>query len=204
MRDVPAVERSRRRIETTRRCTALEGLRFVPACRDPIDDAARFLATFFLATALARSSQTSCRSARKRTAGTPRHGRRDDHQGADEAAHRSYERRGACRLAVAGLVWRRPCSGCRAVLADVLVWRHPRPPGEQIIRKIVCQFETPDRLRGRMIGVTWCFQGGPQLGELGNGAVANRLGAPFRSPRDHLIAVGGSPVRRRRRPLRPH
>jgi MFS family permease len=49
-----------------------------------------------------------------------------------------------------------------------------------IIRNIVRQFETPDRLRGRMIGVNMVFfQGGPQLGELEAGAVANWFGAPF-------------------------
>ena len=47
-----------------------------------------------------------------------------------------------------------------------------------IIRNIVRQLETPDRLRGRMIGVNMVFfQGGPQLGELEAGAVANWLGA---------------------------
>jgi MFS family permease len=46
-----------------------------------------------------------------------------------------------------------------------------------IIRNIVRQLETPDRLRGRMIGVNMMFfQGGPQLGELEAGAVANWLG----------------------------
>jgi len=49
-----------------------------------------------------------------------------------------------------------------------------------IIRNIVRQFETPDRLRGRMIGVNMVFfMGGPQLGELEAGAVANWFGAPF-------------------------
>jgi MFS family permease len=49
-----------------------------------------------------------------------------------------------------------------------------------IIRNIVRQFETPDRLRGRMIGVNMVFfQGGPQLGELEAGAVANWFGARF-------------------------
>src|SRR5262245_1924031 len=49
-----------------------------------------------------------------------------------------------------------------------------------IIRNIVRQFETPDRLRGRMIGVNMVFfQGGPQLGELEAGAVANWFGAAF-------------------------
>ncbi|HUK36203.1 MAG TPA: MFS transporter [Vicinamibacterales bacterium] len=49
-----------------------------------------------------------------------------------------------------------------------------------IIRNIVRQLETPDRLRGRMIGVNMVFfQGGPQLGELEAGAVANWLGPIF-------------------------
>jgi MFS family permease len=49
-----------------------------------------------------------------------------------------------------------------------------------IIRNIVRQLETPDRLRGRMTGVNMVFfRGGPQLGELEAGLVANWLGAVF-------------------------
>lgn len=49
-----------------------------------------------------------------------------------------------------------------------------------IIRNIVRQLETPDRLRGRMTGVNMVFfQGGPQLGELEAGVVANWWGAPL-------------------------
>lgn len=49
-----------------------------------------------------------------------------------------------------------------------------------VIRNIVRQLETPDRLRGRMTGVNMVFfMGGPQLGELEAGTVANWLGAPF-------------------------
>jgi MFS family permease len=49
-----------------------------------------------------------------------------------------------------------------------------------VIRNIVRQLETPDRLRGRMVGVNMIFfVGGPQLGELEAGTVANWLGAPF-------------------------
>jgi MFS family permease len=49
-----------------------------------------------------------------------------------------------------------------------------------VIRNIVRQLETPDRLRGRMTGVNMVFYiGGPQLGEFEAGAVANWLGAPF-------------------------
>lgn len=49
-----------------------------------------------------------------------------------------------------------------------------------VLRNIVRQMETPDRLRGRMTGVNMVFSmGGPQLGELEAGVVANWFGAPF-------------------------
>jgi MFS family permease len=49
-----------------------------------------------------------------------------------------------------------------------------------VLRNIIRQLETPDRLRGRMTGINMVFfMGGPQLGELEAGAVANRWGAPF-------------------------
>jgi MFS family permease len=49
-----------------------------------------------------------------------------------------------------------------------------------VIRNIVRQLETPDRLRGRMTGVNMVFfMGGPQLGEFEAGAVANWLGPVF-------------------------
>jgi MFS family permease len=49
-----------------------------------------------------------------------------------------------------------------------------------VIRNVVRQLETPDRLRGRMTGVNMVFFiGGPQLGELEAGLVANWFGAPF-------------------------
>jgi MFS family permease len=49
-----------------------------------------------------------------------------------------------------------------------------------VIRNVVRQLETPDRLRGRMTSVNMIFfMGGPQLGELEAGLVANWLGAPF-------------------------
>jgi MFS family permease len=48
-----------------------------------------------------------------------------------------------------------------------------------VLRNIVRQINTPDHLRGRMIGVNMVFfQGGPQLGELEAGVVAQWLGAP--------------------------
>ena len=49
-----------------------------------------------------------------------------------------------------------------------------------VFRNVIRQLETPDRLRGRMIGVNMIFFiGGPQLGEGEAGAVANWFGAPF-------------------------
>ncbi len=47
-----------------------------------------------------------------------------------------------------------------------------------VLRNIIRQLETPDRLRGRMTGINMVFfLGGPQLGELEAGAVANWFGA---------------------------
>src|SRR6185437_5122858 len=47
-----------------------------------------------------------------------------------------------------------------------------------VFRNVIRQLETPDHLRGRMMGVNMVFfNGGPQLGELEAGLVANWLGA---------------------------
>ncbi len=49
-----------------------------------------------------------------------------------------------------------------------------------VLRNIIRQLTTPDHLRGRMTSVNMVFfMGGPQLGELEAGLVANWLGAPF-------------------------
>jgi MFS family permease len=49
-----------------------------------------------------------------------------------------------------------------------------------VIRSVVRQLETPDRLRGRTTGINMVFfMGGPQLGELEAGALAQWLGATF-------------------------
>jgi len=49
-----------------------------------------------------------------------------------------------------------------------------------VIRNIIRQLNTPDEMRGRMTGVNMVFfMGGPQLGELEAGLVANAWGAPF-------------------------
>ncbi len=47
-----------------------------------------------------------------------------------------------------------------------------------VLRNIVRQLETPDRLRGRMVGIGMVFfMGGPQLGEFRSGVAAQWLGA---------------------------
>jgi MFS family permease len=47
-----------------------------------------------------------------------------------------------------------------------------------VLRNIVRQLETPDRLRGRMVGIGMLFfMGGPQLGEFESGVAAQWLGA---------------------------
>jgi MFS family permease len=49
-----------------------------------------------------------------------------------------------------------------------------------VFRNVIRQLETPDHLRGRMTGINMVFfMGGPQLGELEAGLVANWWGAPF-------------------------
>ena len=49
-----------------------------------------------------------------------------------------------------------------------------------VLRNVIRQLETPDRLRGRMTGINMVFfMGGPQLGELEAGAAARLLGAPW-------------------------
>jgi MFS family permease len=49
-----------------------------------------------------------------------------------------------------------------------------------VLRNVIRQLETPDHLRGRMVGVNMVFfMGGPQLGELEAGAVAQWCGAAF-------------------------
>jgi predicted MFS family arabinose efflux permease len=49
-----------------------------------------------------------------------------------------------------------------------------------VIRNVIRQLNTPDAMRGRMTGVNMVFfMGGPQLGELEAGLVANLWGAPL-------------------------
>jgi MFS family permease len=49
-----------------------------------------------------------------------------------------------------------------------------------VFRNVIRQMETPDHMRGRMVGVNMVFfMGGPQLGEVEAGLVANGWGAPL-------------------------
>ena len=49
-----------------------------------------------------------------------------------------------------------------------------------VLRNVIRQLETPDELRGRMVGVNMVFfMGGPQLGELEAGLVAQVWSAPW-------------------------
>jgi MFS family permease len=49
-----------------------------------------------------------------------------------------------------------------------------------IIRNTVRQIQTPDEMRGRMMSITQIFfKGGPQLGEMESGLLAQILGVPF-------------------------
>jgi MFS family permease len=49
-----------------------------------------------------------------------------------------------------------------------------------VLRNVIRQLATPDRLRGRMTSVNMIFfQGGPQLGELESGLLAQWIGAPL-------------------------
>ena len=71
-----------------------------------------------------------------------------------------------------------------------------------VFRNLIRQLETPDHLRGRMTGVNMVFfMGGPQLGELEAGLVANWFGAVASVVSGGIgcmIATAGSRRRRRR------
>ena len=55
-----------------------------------------------------------------------------------------------------------------------------------VLRNVIRQLGTPDHLRGRMIGINMVFfQGGPQLGELEAGVVAQLAG-----PRASVVTGG--------------
>jgi MFS family permease len=61
-----------------------------------------------------------------------------------------------------------------------LAWSGASDAVSMVIRNLVRQLETPDARRGRMIGINMVFfMGGPQLGELEAGAVAQAIGPRF-------------------------
>jgi MFS family permease len=58
-----------------------------------------------------------------------------------------------------------------------LAWSGASDAVSMVIRNLVRQLETPDGMRGRMVGINMVFfMGGPQLGELEAGLVAQWLG----------------------------
>lgn len=60
-----------------------------------------------------------------------------------------------------------------------------------VIRNVIRQLHTPDRLRGRMTSVSMIFfMGGPQLGELEAGLVAQAWGAPVSVTSGGLLCLG--------------
>ena len=60
-----------------------------------------------------------------------------------------------------------------------------------ILRNTIRQMQTPDELRGRMVSINQIFYlGGPQLGELEAGALAQIAGAPFAVVTGGLATVG--------------
>lgn len=61
-----------------------------------------------------------------------------------------------------------------------------------ILRNTIRQLQTPDRLRGRMTSINQIFfMGGPQLGELEAGSVAQFFGAPFAVVSGGLLCILG-------------
>jgi MFS family permease len=71
-----------------------------------------------------------------------------------------------------------------------------------IIRNTIRQLQTPDHIRGRMTSVNMIFfQGGPQLGEVEAGVVAQLLGAPFAIVSGGIACVLGMMLIVRRWPM---
>lgn len=71
-----------------------------------------------------------------------------------------------------------------------------------IIRNTIRQLQTPDHIRGRMTSVNQIFfQGGPQLGEVEAGVVAQLLGAPFAIITGGIGCIAGMALIVRKWPL---
>ena len=168
---------------------ALEGLRFVfRVAADPLDDAARFLRDVLLvgdgAAADLRAGHPARRRARLRLAVRGAGSGRGRDKRRRWCRCRRIERRGQTLLwAVGGYGLATVVFGLSRsfwVTFVCLALTGATDTVSMVIRNIIRQLETPDRLRGRMTGVNMVFfQGGPQLGELEAGAVANWVGAPI-------------------------
>jgi MFS family permease len=62
-----------------------------------------------------------------------------------------------------------------------------------VLRNVIRQLTTPDALRGRMISINMMFfMGGPQLGELEAGLVAQAFGAPFSVVSGGILCVAAT------------
>ena len=191
MRDVPATDRTARHARDEMSIAAArDGLRFV--FRSPMIRSTMlldFFATFFSsATALLPIFAQDILHVGARGYGwlyaAPAVGavvgsvamvplvRRIDRRGADADLGRG-------RLTA----WRRSCSAFSHsfwLTFACLALSGASDAVSMVIRNLVRQLETPDAMRGRMIGINMVFfMGGPQLGELEAGLVANWLGAPF-------------------------
>jgi MFS family permease len=74
-----------------------------------------------------------------------------------------------------------------------------------IIRNTIRQLQTPDEIRGRMTSVNQIFfQGGPQLGEIEAGVVAQLFGAPFAIISGGIGCILGVILIARKWPQLPH
>ena len=166
---------------------ALEGLRFVfraPLIRSTM--LLDFFATFFSsATALLpifAQDVLHVGAQRLRVAVCRTRGRRGRGERADDSRRRLDRTSGrrAARRASRSMARRPSPSGCRAAFwltFACLAATGAADTVSMVFRNLIRQIETPDRLRGRMVGVNMVFfMGGPQLGELEAGLVANAMG----------------------------
>ena len=171
----------------TRRGRARRAALRLPRAAHPIDDAAGFFRDVLFvgdrAAADLRAGHPARRRARLRLAVRGAGGGRGaDERGDGARGGRDRPPRAACSLArcvvygLATVVFGLSTSfwltfACLALTgaADTV---------SMVFRNLIRQLETPDHLRGRMTGVNMVFfMGGPQLGELEAGLVANWLGA---------------------------
>ena len=193
MRDVPA--RGPGEVSDISVRAVREGLGFVFSVPDhPLDDAARLFRDVLLVGNGPAADLRAGRSARRREriwlalrralGGRRAHEFRD---GSLDRADRTEGRRadlGGVRVRTATIVFGLSRSFwltflCLAVTgaADTV---------SMVLRNVIRQLGTPDHLRGRMVGVNMVFlQGGPQLGELEAGAVAQWFG-----PRASVVTGG--------------